>query len=82
MKLYDFYANWCGPCKVMHPIIDEFGEKHPDLEIQKVNAEEDSELCEKFGVRNLPTFVVEDGDTIRKHTGALSLQSLENFVYA
>ena len=71
MKLLDFYADWCGQCKIMDPIIHKFAEAH-NLPLEKINAEEDEDSVDKFGIRNLPTFVLveDDGTLIAKRSGA------------
>lgn len=84
MKLYDFFAEWCGPCKLMHPIVAEFSKKHPEVDVIKVNSEHEPELCDKYKIRNLPTFVVLDDDNkvITKKTGAMSLEALEQLCFS
>ena len=56
--LIDFYANWCGPCKMLSPIIDEIAEEREDIIVGKVNVDSEPELAEKFGVFSIPTLVV------------------------
>ena len=58
--LIDFYADWCGPCRMVSPIVDAIAEEHPEYLICKVNVDEESELSEKFGVFSIPTLVVLD----------------------
>ena len=68
--LLDFYAGWCGPCKMMGPIIDEIAEDRPDIVVGKINVEEEVELASKFGVFSIPTLVVmENGEIINKSSG-------------
>jgi thioredoxin 1 len=69
--LIDFYADWCGPCRMVSPIVDAIAEEHPEYLICKVNVDEESELSEKFGVFSIPTLVVLDkGEVINKVSGA------------
>ena len=65
--LVDFFATWCGPCKVMSPIIDEIAEeKIENLSVGKVDVDENPELSEKYGVMSIPTIVIFSGGEIKK----------------
>ena len=55
--IIDFYADWCGPCKMLAPILDEVSEENKDVEIYKVNVDEESDLARQFGVASIPTVV-------------------------
>lgn len=79
MKLYDFHADWCGPCQVMHPRVDEFAKNHPDIEVVKVNVEQSPELCSKYQVKNIPTFVVVDENdaVLARKSGAIPVSELD-----
>ncbi len=69
--LIDFYANWCGPCKMLSPIIDEIAEERDDIIVGKVNVDSESELAEEFGVFSIPTLVViKDGEIVHQSAGA------------
>ena len=60
--LIDFYADWCGPCKMIEPFVAEIAEENPDVVVGKVNVDEEMELAIKFGVQSIPAlFVVKDG---------------------
>ena len=56
--LIDFYATWCGPCKMVSPIIDEIADEHPEYAVGKVNVDEEEMLAAAFGVQSIPTLVV------------------------
>ena len=56
--LLDFWASWCGPCRMVSPLIDELAEELSDIKVGKVNVDEQPELAEKFGVMSIPTLVV------------------------
>lgn len=56
--LVDFYADWCGPCKMLSPIIEEIAEECADITVGKVNVSENNDLADKFGVSNIPTLIV------------------------
>lgn len=55
--LIDFWASWCGPCRMMSPVIDEIAEENPDIKVGKVNVDEEQELAMKFNVMSIPTIV-------------------------
>ena len=69
--LLDFYANWCGPCKMLSPIIDEIAEERDDIIVGKVNVDAEPELAEKFNVFSIPTLVImKDGEILHQSAGA------------
>ena len=69
--LIDFYANWCGPCKMLSPIIDEIAEERDDIIVGKINVDSEPELAEKFGVFSIPTLVIlKDGNVVHQSAGA------------
>ena len=69
--LIDFYASWCGPCKMLSPIIDEIAEERNDIIVGKVNVDDEPELAEKFGVFSIPTLVIlKDGEIVHQSAGA------------
>ena len=78
--LIDFYADWCGPCKGMNPILEQFKESS-DVPLIKVKVDEESEIAQKFGIRSIPCFiVVEDGEEKIKKIGMQSLEQLKELV--
>lgn len=69
--LIDFYADWCGPCRMVAPIVAEIAEEHPEYKICKVNVDEESALAEKFEVMSIPAlFVIKDGKIADQSVGA------------
>ena len=69
--LLDFYATWCGPCRMVAPIVHEIAEERADILVGKVNVDEAHELAERFGIMSIPTLVVfKDGKEYRRVTGA------------
>ena len=69
--LLDFYADWCGPCRMVSPIIDEIAEEREDLFVGKINVDEQPELAMEFGIVSIPTLVVmKNGEVAQKVTGA------------
>ena len=69
--LLDFWASWCGPCRMVSPIVDEIAEERSDVKVCKVNVEEQRELAAAFKVMSIPTLVVmKDGQIVEKAVGA------------
>lgn len=69
--LLDFYADWCGPCKMVAPIVEEIANECPEYKICKVNVDEENELANEFQVMSIPTlFVIENGKIINQAMGA------------
>lgn len=69
--LLDFFAEWCGPCRMVSPIVDEIAAEHPEYLVAKVNVDEQPELAQAFGVVSIPTLVVlKNGEVVNKSAGA------------
>ena len=69
--LLDFYAEWCGPCRMVAPLIEEIANERSDILVAKVNVDDEQELAGKFGVFSIPTLVVmKDGKVVKQSTGA------------
>ena len=65
--LVDFYADWCGPCKMMAPVVEEIAEEKEDAKVCKLNIDEEMEIAQKYGVMSIPTLMVfKDGKVDRK----------------
>ncbi|ELP93593.1 thioredoxin, putative [Entamoeba invadens IP1] len=78
--IVDFFATWCGPCQLMGPIFEDLAKKHTNLKFVKVDVDQGQEVCIKYGVRSMPTFVLfKGGDVVKKFTGA-SKTDLNNMV--
>ena len=79
--LIDFFANWCGPCKMVAPIIEEIAAETTDKKICKVNIDEQPALAEQFGVMSIPTLVVvKEGRVVNKSVGAKSKKAILEFL--
>ncbi len=71
--LIDFYANWCGPCKMLAPVIHALAEKRDDIKVCKVNVDAQPELAQTFDISVIPTLVaMKDGGVLGKSTGVVS----------
>lgn len=69
--LVDFWAAWCGPCRMVGPIVEEVAEERPDIKVCKVNVDEEQELAAAFQVMSIPTLmVVKDGNVVSQSAGA------------
>lgn len=69
--LVDFWASWCGPCRMVSPIVDEIAEENPDIKVCKVNVDEEQSLAVEYKVMNIPTLLVfKDGKVVNQMVGA------------
>ncbi|NLB61383.1 MAG: thioredoxin [Clostridiales bacterium] len=80
--LVDFWASWCGPCKMMAPVVDELSnEAEGAFVVGKVNIDDESDLASKYGIRNIPTFVVfKDGVEVAREVGMRNKDALLGLV--
>ena len=69
--LLDFWATWCGPCRMLSPIVDEVAEERTDIKVGKVNVDEQADLAAEFGVMSIPTLLVfKNGKLVNQSVGA------------
>ena len=69
--LLDFYADWCGPCRMVSPLVDEIAEENPQYLVGKINVDQEPELAQAFGVSSIPMLVVmKNGRIVQKSVGA------------
>ena len=68
--LVDFWASWCGPCRMLSPIVDQIAEERTDIKVCKVNVDEQEELAMRFGIMSIPTLIVfKNGEIVKKTMG-------------
>lgn len=77
----DFWASWCGPCRMFLPIVEEFAQENPHVKVGKVNVDEEGELAKQFRVMTIPTLLVfKDGKVIKRSVGVISKEEIEEFI--
>ena len=78
--IVDFYADWCGPCKMMSPIIEEIAEELGEkVKVGKVNSDENMELAQKYGIMSIPTImIIKNGEVTKTFVGVTSKQEILN----
>ncbi len=79
--LIDFWAEWCGPCMMMAPVVAEIAEQRDDVKVCKVNSDEQPELCEMFSVNSIPAFfVLKNGEVVNNAVGYMKKEKLESML--
>lgn len=76
--LVDCYATWCGPCRMLSPIIDALAEEKEDYKVYKLDVDNNPEVCKQYGIMSIPTVLIfEDGNLKDKNVGFISKEELE-----
>ena len=79
--LVDFYANWCGPCKMLAPVLEQFANDMPDVQVIKVDVDVVSDVAKEFGVVSSPTLILcKEGEIVDKQVGFMNINQLKAFV--
>jgi len=81
LAVLDFYATWCGPCKMLAPVFEEVALKYPDVAFAKVNTDEEADLAIKFGIQVIPTLVfLKNGEVVKTEKGYMDADALSAIV--
>ena len=79
--LVDFYADWCGPCKMLSPIVDQVAEENEDIKVVKVNVDDAQDLAMKYQVMSIPTLIViKEGKEINRSVGLIDKNQVVNMI--
>ncbi|MBP1987756.1 thioredoxin [Halolamina salifodinae] len=79
VRLKDFYADWCGPCKTQDPILEELESEYEDVVFEKIDVDQDQETANEYSVRSLPTLVIENDDgVVERFVGVTQRDQLED----
>ena len=77
----DFFASWCGPCKMLAPSIDKLADEHPEAKVVKVDVDQENALAMQFGVQSIPTLIVfKNGQPVNRQMGFIPYEALENML--
>lgn len=81
VTLVDFFADWCGPCKMLSPILEELDNEYPSIKFCKINVDENMELADRFTIMSIPmVFIFKDGKILAKMTGYQNKDGVKNFI--
>lgn len=79
--LVDFWAVWCGPCRMLSPVVDQVAEENPNIKVCKVNVDEEQQLAVKYGVMSIPTLLVfKGGELVEKSIGVIPKEEILNLI--
>lgn len=79
--LVDFYATWCGPCKMMHPVLDSVASSRDSIQIAKVNVDQEEDLARKYGVMSIPTLILfKNGEIVAQKVGFVAEPLLVDWI--
>ena len=77
--IVDFWATWCGPCKMQAPILEQFAQAHPDVSVCKVDVDDEPQLAARYGIMSIPTLLYfHNGQLVNKTVGVQTLRQIES----
>lgn len=78
--LVDFFANWCGPCKMLAPVLEQFAKETPDVEVVKVDVDAVGDVAKEYGIFSIPTLILfKEGKATDKQVGFMNINQLKEF---
>lgn len=78
--LVDFFATWCGPCRMFAPTFDEFAGDHDEIACVKIDVDQNGEIARRYDIMSIPTIILfKNGEPVKKNVGTLDLEELEDF---
>lgn len=81
ITLVDFYADWCGPCKMLGPILESLDEEYPDINFVKINCDNDIAVADRYGILSIPAvFIIKDGKVIANTLGYHAKEDMKKFI--
>lgn len=81
LTLVDFYADWCGPCKMLGPILEELDQEYSDVDFIKVNCDDDIAIADRYGILSIPAvFLFKDGEVLEKSIGYRAKEDMRRFI--
>ena len=81
LVLVDFWAVWCGPCRMLSPVVDQVAEENPNIKVCKVNVDEEQQLAIKYGVMSIPTLLVfKGGELVNQSVGVIPKEEVLNLI--
>jgi len=81
VSLLDIHAVWCGPCKIISPIIDQISQERPNIKVGKMDADENKDLVARLGIRSIPTILVfKDGEVVERKVGSITKLEIESML--
>ena len=81
ITLVDFFADWCGPCKMLSPVLESIEGEFPTVQFVKVNVDENMEIADRYSIMSIPAlFIFKDGELVNKAVGYMNKDQCENFI--